>query len=196
MTSEQHCLLLFCFHRRLIMSSAKNKTTSATIHTVPKRAAEKAPQTAANAEARARVAHALSTFLASTYALYQKSLFYHWNVTGPHFVGLHGLFEEHYNALHQAGDEVAERIRALGHFAPGTMAEFASLSRIAEDRRLPQSAEEMVANLLQAHEECSSQAREVQEIAEKADDSVTADMMVARMGYHDKAAWMLRAWRQ
>lgn len=171
----------------------KAQPRASTVAAVSSAVRENARNAAASAEGRAEVARVLSGFLASTYALYQKSLFYHWNVTGPHFVGLHELFEEHYQELHKAGDAIAERIRALGHFAPGTLAEFTSLSSIKEDRQLPEAASQMVANLLEAHEHCSEEARGVRRIAEAAEDEVTVDQMVERMEFHDKAAWMLRA---
>ena len=139
------------------------------------------------------VVKALSEFLASSYVLYQKSLFYHWNVTGPNFVGLHTLFEEQYNELHQAGDEIAERIRALGHFTPGTMREFMGHAKLKEDDRLPSKSSEMVENLMADNEVCSRVAKDVLAIAAEAGDEVTVDLMVGRMKVHDKAAWMLRS---
>lgn len=142
---------------------------------------------------REQVCKELSKILASTYVVYLKTLYYHWNVTGPNFVGLHSLFEEQYNDLHQAGDELAERIRALGHFTPGTIAEYTKLSSVKDDSKLPSSADEMVRNLLAANEQCSQEARQVLEVAEEAGDEVTVDMMVERMTAHDKTAWMLRS---
>lgn len=142
---------------------------------------------------RDKVAKALSSLLASTYLLYLKTLYYHWNVTGQNFLSLHEFLEKQYNQLHLAGDELAERIRALGHFTPGTVSEFVNSSLIKDDRALPSSADAMVKNLLQANQQCSKQAREVLKIAEDAEDEVTIDMMVGRMTEHDKAAWMLRA---
>jgi starvation-inducible DNA-binding protein len=164
-----------------------------TIRTVPAKAEISAANAAPNAAKRADVAHDLSRFLASTYALYQKSLFYHWNVTGRSFMQLHALFEEHYQELHRAGDVLAERIRALGFFAPGTLAEFAKLSAVPEDSKLPDSDSKMIENLLKSHEICSKEARDVLNAADDAQDEVTVDLMVQRMAFHDKAAWMLRA---
>lgn len=141
----------------------------------------------------AQVAEALGKFLASSYVLYQKSLYYHWNVTGPQFVSLHTLFEEHYTELQTAIDEIAERIRAIGHKTPGTLADFAKMSSVKEDSSLPDEAMDMVKNLLAAHETCSAEARSAMEIAEKAGDDVSTDLMVQRMTVHDKTAWMLRS---
>lgn len=142
---------------------------------------------------RAEVAEKMSTFLASTYTLYMKSLYYHWNVTGRSFHSLHELFEGQYQDLHTAGDEIAERIRALGHFTPGTYREFAKMSAIEEDAALPTKASEMIEILLRDNETLSKEAREVLKVAEEAEDEVTVDMMVERMSVHDEAAWMLRS---
>lgn len=142
---------------------------------------------------RAHVAKALSGLLASTYMLYLKTLYYHWNVTGSNFIGLHEFFEEQYQELHEAGDALAERVRALGHFTPGTVKEFMEMSDIADDANLPANSDMMVKRLLQANESCSKQARDVLKIAEDAKDEVTVDMMVARMTAHDKVSWMLRS---
>jgi starvation-inducible DNA-binding protein len=143
--------------------------------------------------ARTNVAQALANMLSSSYMLYVKTLNYHWNVTGPNFIGLHELFDVQYSELNAANDALAERIRALGHFTPGTVKEFLTLSHIQDDAALPTSCDAMIKNLLHAHETCSTLAREVLKIADEAEDEVTVDMMVARMTAHDKAAWMLRS---
>ncbi|WP_421781206.1 Dps family protein [Kiloniella litopenaei] len=142
---------------------------------------------------RAEVAKKLSKFLASTYTLYMKTLYYHWNVTGAQFHSLHALFEQQYEGLHKAGDELAERIRALGHFTPGTFKAYLELSSVEEDEALPKEAQQMVENLLKDNETCSKEARDVLKTAETAGDEVTVDMMVARMAAHDETAWMLRS---
>ncbi len=149
-----------------------------------------------NHEKRTEVAKQLSSFLASTYTLYMKTLYYHWNVTGKQFHSLHELFEKQYNDLHAAGDSLAERVRTLGHFTPGTFKAYLELSAIKEDDALPETAEEMVSNLLADNETCSREARKVLKAAEEAGDEVTVDMMVARMATHEEAAWMLRSTNQ
>ncbi len=151
------------------------------------------PEIGMSQENRKAVAEALSGILASTYTLYMKTLYYHWNVTGPLFHSLHALFEQHYEELHAAGDAIAERIRALGHKTPGTYHAFQKLSRVKEDQTLPASAIDMVNNLLEANEICTVHARDVLKIAEDNKDEVSLDAMVGRMSTHDEAAWMLRA---
>jgi starvation-inducible DNA-binding protein len=145
-----------------------------------------------NATDRKAVAEGLATLLADTYTLYLKTQSFHWNVTGPQFRALHAMFEEQYTELAAAVDEVAERIRALGHPAPGTFARFLQLTSIEEDEGVP-SAEEMTRQLATGHEAVDRTARNVFALAEEAEDQVTMDLLVERMQIHEKTAWMLRS---
>ncbi|MAU59837.1 MAG: DNA starvation/stationary phase protection protein [Parvibaculum sp.] len=138
------------------------------------------------------IAEGLSRVLADTYTLYLKTHQYHWNVTGPQFRSLHLMFEEQYRELWAATDEIAERIRALGEFAPGTYAEFTKLSSIQEDNTVP-SSDQMVKNLVKGHEQVVKTARDLFKVADEAGDEVTADLMVQRMQASEKTAWMLRS---
>src|SRR3546814_5920695 len=81
---------------------------------------------------RSAVASELSHMLADSYTLYLMTHNFHWNVTGPLFNTLHLMFMDQYTEQWQALDSIAERIRALGHYAPGTYAEYARLSSISE----------------------------------------------------------------
>lgn len=143
-------------------------------------------------EDRKRIAEGLSRLLADTYTLYLKTHNYHWNVTGPQFAALHSMFEEQYNELAMAVDQVAERIRALGEPAPGSYREFGSLSSIAEDHDRP-DADDMVARLVADHETIVRTARSIFPAVEQADDQSTADLVIQRMRVHEKTAWMLRS---
>jgi starvation-inducible DNA-binding protein len=138
------------------------------------------------------VAEALAKVLANTHALSLKTQNFHWNVVGPGFVYLHDLFGKHYEALNEALDELAERIRALGHVAPGSYKEFAALAEI-EEAGAPPAAREMIASLLAGNEAMIRLARKAKDLAEKVGDSETGDMLIERMQGHAKAAWMLRA---
>jgi len=135
---------------------------------------------------------ALSRLLADTYTLYLKTQNYHWNVTGPMFPALHTMFEEQYAELATASDLIAERIRALGHPAPGTFQEFAKLAAVGEEPGVP-TAIEMVKNLARDHRIVVSTAREVADEAEQADDIATVDLATQRIELHEKIAWMLEA---
>ena len=139
-----------------------------------------------------KVAYELSRLLADTSTLDLKTQGYHWNVTGPHFPGLHLLFEEEYVDLRDAVDEIAERIRALGPLAPGSYRQLSRLTSLAEDEGAP-AALEMVRRLAADHEAVAVTARSVLEAAEAADDAATLDLATRRIAVHEKAYWMLRA---
>ncbi|MFQ5774778.1 MAG: Dps family protein [Kiloniellaceae bacterium] len=138
------------------------------------------------------IADGLSRLLADTYTLYLKTHNFHWNVTGPMFQTLHTMFEQQYVELATAVDEVAERIRALGHPAPGGYAQFAKLSSIREADGVP-AALDMVRELVAGHEAVAKTARSVFPAAEDGSDEVSADLLTQRMAVHEKTAWMLRS---
>lgn len=142
--------------------------------------------------ARAHVADALAQVLADTYALYQKTHLYHWNVQGPRFIALHELFGKQYAALWASLDEIAERIRALGELAP-THAEIAKRTTLAADNDPAPSENAMIAALLTGNEALIKSARAALRAAEDAGDDATADLMTTRCGDLEKTAWMLRA---
>ena len=141
---------------------------------------------------RAAIAGGLGHLLADTYSLYLKTHNFHWNVTGPMFQTLHLMFETHYNELWTATDLIAERIRSLGHFAPGTYSEFAKLSSIKETTGVPK-AREMIKLLVSGHEAVTRTARSLYPAVQKAGDEATADLLTQRIQLHEKTAWMLRS---
>lgn len=141
---------------------------------------------------REAIAEGLSRLLADSYTLYLKTHNYHWNVTGPMFQTLHTMFEEQYTELAMAVDEIAERIRALGVYAPGSYKAFAGLSSVTEEEGVP-AAEDMIRNLVIAHETVVRTAREVFPLAEDASDEPSADLLTQRMQVSEKTAWMLRS---
>ena len=143
-------------------------------------------------EHRKRLAGSLAATLADTYLLLVKTQGYHWNVVGPLFVSLHRLTEEQYQNLFEAADDLAERIRALGHPAPSSITEMISLTQIDEDTGKA-SAEEMVEHLVNDHEAIVRRLREATIAAEELHDAVTAGMLTDRMQFHEQAVWMLRA---
>ena len=138
------------------------------------------------------VVAALSELLAGSYTLYLKTHNYHWNVTGPMFTTLHTLFETQYTELALAVDEIAERIRALGAFAPGSYTDFSKLSTVKEERGRP-PATDMIRNLVSDQEEIAASARRVIEASESAGDQASADLGTRRIEIHQKNAWMLRS---
>jgi len=134
----------------------------------------------------------LAKLLATSYTLYVKTHNYHWNVTGPMFTTLHTLFETQYTELALAVDEIAERIRSLGAYAPGSYTAFAALSAIQEETGHPAAAD-MIRNLVADQKKVADVARAVCDAADEARDQATTDLATRRLDIHEKNAWMLRS---
>ena len=143
-------------------------------------------------EQRQQIADGLGWLLADTWVLYGKTHGFHWNVTGPMFNSLHGMFDTQYNELWDSLDEIAERIRALGIPAPFGDSKLTQLATIKEADSIP-AAMEMVAQLVADHEAVARTARSVFEIADAANDQPSADLLTQRLQVHEKTAWMLRS---
>ncbi|MBC7437062.1 MAG: DNA starvation/stationary phase protection protein [Bdellovibrionales bacterium] len=142
---------------------------------------------------RSAIAAGLSRVLADTYTLYLTTHNFHWNVTGPMFNTLHAMFMAQYTELWNAVDPVAERIRSLGHPAPGSYAQFGALASIPDAPTVPPKAMEMVRILKEGHEAVARTARGIFSVAEQAGDEPTADLLTQRLAVHEQTAWMLRA---
>lgn len=144
------------------------------------------------ADQRELIAQAISKLLADTYTLYLQTHNFHWNVVGPKFRELHLMFEEQYTELAVAVDDIAERIRTLGHQAPGTYKAYAQLTSITEVDGVPE-AEQMVAYLVESNESVVRTARSALKVAQEADDESSASLISDRLRTHEKTAWMLRS---
>ncbi|MDP0495606.1 MAG: DNA starvation/stationary phase protection protein [Verrucomicrobiota bacterium JB024] len=139
-----------------------------------------------------KVVESLRVVLADTYALMGQTHLCHWNVEGPSFFALHAAFEAQYTELFTAADEIAERLRALGAYAPGglrSLAEIAGMNELSEKT----SAEKMVASLVEDHTKLVKDAAKVRDLAGDADDKETEDLMIARIQVHEKTVWMLKS---
>jgi starvation-inducible DNA-binding protein len=141
---------------------------------------------------RAEIVEGLNRLLADTYTLYLKTHNFHWNVTGPMFNALHAMFMEQYTEMWNAIDLIAERIRSLGAFAPGSHAAFAKLASIPEADGNP-DANTMIRQLVEGHEAVLRTARAIFAAAERGGDEATADLLTQRLQVHEKTAWMLRS---
>lgn len=148
--------------------------------------------TGLNENAREQVSEKLKSVLADSYLLMLKTHYYHWNVKGPLFKSLHDLTEQQYTELFTAIDDVAERIRALGHEAPGSFSTYHEISEMKEAIS-GLSGMEMSADLVKSHETLIANLRATLNVADEAQDEVTVDMMVGRLNAHEKSAWMLRS---
>ena len=141
---------------------------------------------------REKIVKGLSVLLADSYTLYLMTHNFHWNVKGPQFNSLHMMFMTQYTEQWNALDLIAERIRSLGHPAPGTYKEFVKLASIKEVEGVPQSTD-MVRHLVAAQEATARTARKLLPVVAEANDQPTADLLTQRLDVHEKTAWMLRS---
>jgi starvation-inducible DNA-binding protein len=142
---------------------------------------------------REAISAGLGKLLADTYTLYLTTHNFHWNVTGPMFNTLHAMFMVQYTELWNAVDPIAERIRSLGHPAPGSYAQFGKLSSLPDAPVNPPKALAMVKILVDGNEAVARTARSVFPLADKANDEPTADLLTQRLTVHEQNAWMLRS---
>jgi len=146
-----------------------------------------------NEKDRNAIAKGLNGLLADTFTLYLTTHNFHWNVTGPMFNTLHNMFMEQYTELWNAVDPIAERIRALGHTAAGSFADYSKLSTLPDAPAEPPKAEDMIRVLVAGHEAVARTARGIFPLADKASNEPTADLLTQRLDVHEKTAWMLRS---
>ncbi len=141
---------------------------------------------------REEIAKNLGNLLADSYMLYLMTHNYHWNVTGMNFQSLHAMFEEQYTELAEAIDAIAEQIRTLGHFAPGSFKEYSKMTTIREEDSVPDD-KTMVKRLQEANEAVIRTARKALPACEEAGDEASLDLATERIRTHSKVAWMLRS---
>jgi starvation-inducible DNA-binding protein len=142
---------------------------------------------------RQEMARHMQLLLANEYVLYTKTLKFHWNVEGKHFGALHAFFKEQYESMLDIVDDVAERIRALGHMSTGTLKEFSQNAIIPEEPGNNPDDLGMIRLLLLGHEEIIRQLRNMAETAITLKDIGTNNFLIDLMEKHEKMAWMLRA---
>ena len=140
------------------------------------------------------VALALNKLLADEYLLYTKTRNYHWNVEGPNFMEMHRFYESQASQLDEIIDEVAERIRALGHYAEGRLKDLLGLASLLEPVYTSDQKNQLT-HLLNDHETLIRVLRQsVNDFAEKSHDIGTSDFVTGWIKQHEKMAWMIRAY--
>ncbi|MDT7827379.1 DNA starvation/stationary phase protection protein [Pricia sp. S334] len=145
-------------------------------------------------ENRQKTTDILSKVLADEFVLYTKTLRAHWNLEGHDFHTKHLFFEEHYNAIKKFADGVAERIRQIGHYAPGTMGDFLKLTHLTEKYEGENTSLGYSAALLEDHDAIIQFIREnISKVEEEYEDVGTGDFLTGLMQEHEEMAWMLRA---
>jgi len=142
----------------------------------------------------AEVAHSLSKILADEFVLYTKTRNAHWNVEGPDFYNKHKFFEAQYIQLEEIVDDVAERIRKLGHYAPATLKQYLELTHLSEEIREKNDGQGYIKTLLEDHESILIHLRaNISTYANALKDLGTSDYITGLMEKHETMAWMLRA---
>ncbi len=139
------------------------------------------------------VVNALRQVLSDSYALLGQTHLCHWNVEGPSFFALHDAFEQQYTELFTAVDDIAERIRALGAYAPGglgSLADKAGMDEIEEEA----TASKMVGHLAELHQKLIKDAGTARDLGADNGDKETEDMMISRIEVHQKTVWMLQSY--
>ncbi len=140
------------------------------------------------------VAILLNTLLSDETVLYMKTRNYHWNLEGDNFIELHKLYESQYKELEEIIDEIAERIRYLGHFAEARLKDFLKSTRLAEED-YTSNQKVQLKNLLSDHESIIINIRkEIDVIDEKYKDAGTTDFVTGIMKQHEKIAWFIRSY--
>ena len=142
---------------------------------------------------RKAVAEILNKLLADETVLYTKVRNAHWNIEGPDFHAQHLFFEELYNDLAELIDEIAERVRAIGHYAVGTLKEYLALTQLTEMKYKKNDSQGYIAELLNDYESLIISLREDIQKVEELEDAGTEDFLVGILEKHEKTAWMLRA---
>jgi len=141
-----------------------------------------------------QVADALNKLLSDEHVLYIKTRNAHWNVEGPDFASVHKFFEAQYDELEGIIDQVAERIRAIGHYAEGTMGDYLKLTHLNEKSGEGNSSQEYIKELLSDHESVIIHLREnITRFSDEFQDLGSSDFITGLMETHEKMAWMLRA---
>ncbi|EIQ00504.1 DNA-binding ferritin-like protein (oxidative damage protectant) [Opitutaceae bacterium TAV1] len=149
-------------------------------------------KSAASATKASPVVASLNTALASSYALMANTHYAHWNVEGSGFFSLHAAFQSQYEALFEAVDEIAERIRALDHYAIGGLRNLADKAGIEEFSH-PVAAKDFIAALIVGHEKVVADLITLRDTAEAAKDLETQDVAIGRIQWHQKTVWMLKS---
>jgi starvation-inducible DNA-binding protein len=141
------------------------------------------------------VSDLLNTLLADEMILYIKTRQAHWNYEGDNFSEMHKFFESQYDVIDEIMDEVAERVRMLGHYAVGSLKDLTKIARLNENKIGFSDQKESVNALLNDHETIIRALRkDLDDTQNKYKDAGTADFLTGLMEQHEKMAWMLRAY--
>jgi starvation-inducible DNA-binding protein len=136
--------------------------------------------------------NSLKVALADTFVMMTQSWSFHWNVEGPDFKSLHDMFSLIYTDLQGAVDPLAEHIRSLDEYAPGSLKRFSELTTLEEDVKIP-TASNMVTRLLETNQKVIQSLNQALEQAKVANNEGAVNFLGARLEIHAKWSWFLRA---
>lgn len=145
-----------------------------------------------NEDSRRKIGTELTGLLADTYVLMNRTQLYHWNIEGPQFKGLHDLFEKQYRELFEAVDDIAERIRTIGYYTSGTLADFLDASELPVDR-VARDSRDILLHLIEGHQQVIRRSKSILRHAEASGDEGTVDLVAERLRVHEKPIWMLKS---
>ena len=134
----------------------------------------------------------MKVILASSFSFYLKAHNYHWNVTGPNFAQYHEFFGDLYTEVWESLDTTAEEIRKLGSFAPGSLSRYSEITRIEDELNIPDSSV-MFGRLADDNDKLLELLYRARATADEVDAAGTLDYLEARIGIHEKHAWMLKS---
>jgi starvation-inducible DNA-binding protein len=129
---------------------------------------------------------------ADAFTFYLKAHFYHWNVEGPDFAQYHEFLADLYQDVFESVDTLAELIRTLDVYAPGTMTRFKTLTTIEETDIIP-DARTMFMNLAQENIKMRASLMRSYDMANKENEIGIANFLQDRIQAHEKHSWMLRS---
>lgn len=134
----------------------------------------------------------MKTILASTFAMYLKAQYFHWNVEGPHFHDYHKMLGKLYEELWESVDHIAEQIRALDSYAPGSLSRYSQLSKVDDQINVP-NAKSMLNELLSDNQIVISELNKGFKLAEDSNNQGLADFLASRLDVHAKHGWFLKS---
>jgi starvation-inducible DNA-binding protein len=130
--------------------------------------------------------------LADAYAFQLKANNYHWNVTGPNFPQYHKFLGKLYQEVFASTDNIAEQIRALDAYAPGSFTRFIELTDIEDEVNIPTS-NEMISRLVADNDKYLETLNMAFKLANQFDKQGLVNFLADRIDVHNKHAWMLRS---
>jgi len=140
------------------------------------------------------VALILNQLISDEQVLFAKTRNYHWNIESPSFMELHKFYEAQYTELAETIDEIAERVRKIGHYAEGRLKDYLKLANL-EEGEYTNDQKTQLKNLLDDHETVIRGIRgHISKVEDEYNDIGTADFLTGVLKQHEQWAWMIRAY--